>query len=224
MKRPIIAVLAAALALTGCASTDHYNAQREQVAAWERVETARASANSRKWDALAHAAKDADPQTRIAIVMALGMNGSGQGTQTAPMPAITDPNEAALRWASIILPSATAITAGYFGYRLGVTQSDNAAATSIAGYGSMTALGVGGQAATRDTAIAGFATFGAMPPSSVTTSTVNVGAGSVAGWNGGTAAVDQSRRCTNSQPWITTTTGLAGAGGAPLFNAGAFTC
>jgi hypothetical protein len=223
MKK-IVTAFAAALALAGCASSDHYNAQREQVAAWERVETARAGANARKWDALAHAAKDADPQTRIAIVMALGMNGGGQNTPTAPLPAITDPNESALRWASIILPSATAITAGYFGYRLGVTQSDNAAATSIAGYGSMTALGVGGQAATRDTAVAGFATFGAMPPSSVSTSTVNVGAGSVAGWNGGTAAVDQSRRCQATYPWNTSTTGLAGAGGAPLFNAGAFTC
>ena len=38
------------------------------------------------------------------------------------------------------MPTLTAVGLGYFGYRLGQTQSNNAAAVSIAGYGAMNGI------------------------------------------------------------------------------------
>jgi hypothetical protein len=132
-----------------------------------------------------------------------GMGGNGATPAAVPPPQVTDPNEGALKWAAVILPTATAITAGYFGYKLGSTQSDNAAATSIAGYGTMATLGTSGTTAATNIATAGFGAFAALPPSSqtTTTNTMTVGAGS-AGAIGGAATLDQSRRCatTYSQP------------------------
>jgi hypothetical protein len=158
--------IALILLLTGCATSDHYNAQREQIAAWERVEIAKAQANARRHDALVAAATGGSDGVRIAAIFAAaGLNGGVNG-QTTPVPVVTDPQESALRWASIILPSATAITAGYFGYRLGEVASNNAAATSIAGYNTMGGIASAGFAS--NGAIAGFIQA---PAANITTTT-----------------------------------------------------
>jgi hypothetical protein len=163
-----LALMLIATLLAGCATSSHYDAQREQIAAWERVEIAKAQANARRHDALVAAATGGSDGVRIAAIFAAaGLNGGVNG-QTTPVPAITDPQESALRWASIILPSATAITAGYFGYKLGAVASNNAAATSIAGYNAMGGI-----------ASAGFASNGTLggfiqaPAANVTTTTTS---------------------------------------------------
>jgi len=158
-------VLLLSILLVGCATTEHYNAQREQIAAWERVEIAKAQANSTRHDALVAAATGGSDGVRIAAIFAAAGLG---GNNVAPtlLPAITDPADGAYRWASLILPTATAITAGYFGYKLGTTQSDNAAITSIAGYQTMGGIASSGFGA--NAAIAGFIQS---PQANVTTTT-----------------------------------------------------
>ena len=201
------AALCLALLLAGgCATTEEMAAHRDSIAAWERVEIARANANAKKYDVMREVATRGDASSQIALVLALVGLGQPQPQQTAPMPAPPDPEMRVYRWASILLPSATAITAGYFGYRLGVTQSDNAALTSIAGYGTMSALGTTGMGTTRDVAAAGFAAIGSMPQGI----TMNVAAGG-AGAIGGSASVDASRRCAPSYSQPVALQGAAGA-------------
>jgi hypothetical protein len=215
--RRTAALLIAAITITGCASTEQYAAHRAQLDAWERVEKARADAQARRFDALSIVAQRGDPIAQVAVAFAIAGGGSAgtMQTQTAP-PAVPDPDAAAYRWAALLLPTATAITTSVAGYRLGVAQSDNAAATAIAGYNTMGTLGTAGTTAATNIATAGFNTFGALPPTTqtTTTNTLNVGPGS-AGAIGGAATLDNSRRCAPSyaQPiTINASTGSVGSG------------
>jgi hypothetical protein len=53
---------------------------------------------------------------------------------------VEPPKNEALQWAQVLMPTLTAVGLGYFGYRLGQTQSNNAASVSIAGYGAMNGI------------------------------------------------------------------------------------
>jgi hypothetical protein len=164
--RSLIPTLIASL-LTGCATSDHYNAQREQIAAWERVQVARAQADARRYDALGAVARDGSDSARIAVALALaGLSGVREQARDLPTPVVTDPNENILRWASIIVPGVTQLASVGFGYKLGAIQSDNAAATSIAGYQTMGGIASAGFAS--NATIAGFIQA---PAANITTTT-----------------------------------------------------
>jgi hypothetical protein len=138
--------------LTSCATSDHYNATREQTAAWERVEIARAQASAKRFDALTAAAHNGSDIARVVVAMALAGIGGAHNLQSTHLPQVSDPNEAAYKWASLILPTTTAVAAGYFGYKLGTTQSNNSALTSIAGYQTMGGIANSGFAGITTTA------------------------------------------------------------------------
>jgi hypothetical protein len=200
-----LALILIASLTASCATSDHYNAQREQIAAWERVEIAKAQANSRRHDALVAAATGGSDGVRIAAIFAAAGLGGGNNVFPTQLPAVTDPNEAAYKWASLILPTATAITAGYFGYKLGTTQSDNAAATSIAGYGTMGGIASSGFAS--NATIAGFVQA---PAANITTSTTSNTTHTLSGTGvlgSGSFAV---RNCNGGSGGSTTTGGPAG--------------
>ena len=104
MKRIVTALAAvAALLLAGCATNyDKYaEAQQAIVKAQSEAETARLAA-------LAAIAETGDVTTRTAAVMALALTGNRGGiTQMAP------PQNEALEWARIIVPSAAHAYTGY---------------------------------------------------------------------------------------------------------------
>jgi hypothetical protein len=202
-----LALILIAVLTASCATSDHYNAQREQIAAWERVEIAKAQANARRHDALVAAATGGSDGVRIAAIFAAAGLG-GNNVFPSQLPAVTDPNEAVYKWASLILPTATAITAGYFGYKLGTTQSDNAAATSIAGYGTMG--GIAGAGFASNATIAGFVQA---PAANITTTTSNTTTSTLSGTGvlgSGSYAV---RNCNGGSASYTTTGNPLAAGG-----------
>ena len=202
MTKPLILILTASL-LASCATSDHYAAQRDQIAAWERVEVARAQANAKRFDALTVAARDGSDVARIAVAFAVTGIG-GQQTFPTQLPIITDPAEGAYRWASLILPTATAITAGYFGYKLGSVQSNNSARMTEASYGAI------GQGFGSNTAIAGYIQAPA-PNNTTTTTTTNTSTNTLSGTGvlgSGSYAV---RNCNGGIGGYTTTGGTPGS-------------
>jgi hypothetical protein len=121
------------LALTGCQTTGY----SDYANAMARVAEANASIAREQSAAMMELAKfGSDPTTRtVAVIMlALGANNQQKNVQIAP------PQNEALEWARVLVPSLSTLAMGYFGYRLGVTQSNNAADVSIAGYGAMNGI------------------------------------------------------------------------------------
>jgi hypothetical protein len=129
----------------------------------------------------------------VAVAFAVQANSGGSDSRPNPLPVITDPAEGAYRWASLILPTATAITAGYFGYKLGTVQSDNARMQTEASYRAVGA----GFASNTSIANSGFAAIASLPPSVTTTTTNTYNTNGVTAF-GGPASLDQSRRCSGS--------------------------
>ena len=102
MKR-IFLLTVAALALTGCATSDYKN--------YADVHKARAEAEATRYRALASVARNSDDQTTRALAaMALGIGG-GSGS-SAPVSA---PQNEALAWGNLLVNGAT----GLYGLRLG---------------------------------------------------------------------------------------------------------
>ena len=102
MKR-IFLLTVAALALTGCATSDYKN--------YADVHKARAEAEATRYRALASVARNSDDQTTRALAaMALGIGGSSGSS--APVSA---PQNEALAWGNLLVNGAT----GLYGLRLG---------------------------------------------------------------------------------------------------------
>jgi hypothetical protein len=161
------------MCLTGCATTvdPNYAVRIEAQASVERaqaeVEKARAAAEAARWAAVARVAESAtDPASRQIAVLALALGGSRSvemPRQPAPMPAlpVTDADRA-LQWAQVFAGPLTNIAAGYFGYRLGVTQSNNAADTTIASYNTFGSIANSGLATSGSIAGAAFGAAGSI--------------------------------------------------------------
>lgn len=140
------------VALSGCA-TPGYDRYAEAVAKQAEYQ---ADVQREQAKAIMALAQTGDATTKTVAVMLLAMQ---QGQNRAPM--IEPPRDPALQWAAVIMPSVTALAGGYFGYRLGVTQSNNQASTTTASYnafGSIATAGFGSNAAIAN------AGFGALPP------------------------------------------------------------
>lgn len=142
------AALLALAVLTGCASTN-----KDYVAlltAQQAVAVQNAEAAKARYQAMAQIASSGDAASRTAAVMAMAMVQIPHVQLPAP------PENEAYKWASILLPAISNLGTGYFGYRLGTTQSDNAAATTIAGYNTFGQMATAGYASLGSTASAGF--------------------------------------------------------------------
>jgi hypothetical protein len=114
-----------ALALTGCASTEYVQYAKTQ----EAIAVAKGNADAAKYKAMSDIALSGDSAAKVAAVMAmaLGQGGASQGPQiAAPAP------NAALQWASILVPSITQMYGIRANADVAMRSSDNAASTSIA--------------------------------------------------------------------------------------------
>lgn len=142
------AALIALAVLTGCASTN-----KDYVAlltAQQAVAVQNAEAAKARYNAMAEIARTGDAASKTAAVMAMAMVQIPHVQLPAP------PENEAFKWASILLPAVSNLGTGYFGYRLGTTQSNNAAATTIAGYNTFGQMATGAYTALGATAAAGF--------------------------------------------------------------------
>jgi hypothetical protein len=123
--------------LTGCQTTGY----QDYADAMARIAEANASVAKEQMFAMRQLAENGGDQTTrtVAVVMlALGAQNGQKQVNLAP------PQNEALEWARILVPSLSTLAMGWFGYRLGMTQSDNAADVSIAGYGAMQGIAAGG--------------------------------------------------------------------------------
>lgn len=123
MKLAIITL--AALALTGCASGEYAQYSKAQV----DIATAKSTADTARYAALASIAKDGDGASKVAAVMALALGGNTQA-QTAPIAA--PQRSDALMWASILVPGITQAYAIGKSADVAINSSNNAMLTSTA--------------------------------------------------------------------------------------------
>ena len=131
MKKTLIAALCGIAVLSGCATGDEY---RQYAEAQKSVANAKAMADAARYQALAEIAKSGDTAAKVAAVMTLQQGGGGNQTQQQQIMMPESWSDKALRWAQVIVPTATqTLTAVYTVKKqtdLAVTQSNNAAATA----------------------------------------------------------------------------------------------
>lgn len=155
MKR--IAYLLIAALLAGCATPGYV--EYTQVMAAQALANAEARAKTNA--AIMAMAAQGDATTKTVAVMLLAMQNAPSQLPVEP------PRDQALQWASLVLPSVTALAGGYFGYRLGVTQSNNQAATTQSSYGTLGTVATGGYASNTLIAGTGFSTLAQFKPTPV---------------------------------------------------------
>lgn len=165
----LVSIVTLGVVVAGCSTLDpNYKARVDAQLAIERayadVEKQKALAEQARFAAMSKIGETGDNTAKAVAVMALAMVGQGssanQPRQAQPLPHFETPGETALKWASVLMPSVTNLGAGYFGYRLGVTQSNNNASTTIAGYNSFAGIASSGFNAAGTIATAGFNTAG----------------------------------------------------------------
>jgi hypothetical protein len=198
------AILSIAL-LAGCQTTldPNYAVQLESyrltITSQREVEVAKAHAEAARYAAIAEIAVKGDLVSRQTAILALAMSGK-EGLASRPeavvLPRIPENQEdRALKWAAIFAGPTIAIAQGYFGYRLGVTQSNNTANSTIASYNALGATAIAGYGANQNIATSGFtavsdiAQSAITKPSVVPSITINgngvIGAGTYTGDNSG---------------------------------------
>ena len=145
MKKMMIGFAAVAVVLvSGCATSDYgtyAKAQSEAVRHESDAETARIIA-------LAKIAESGDAATKAGAVMALALSGNKAKT------AMQAPQNEALAWAQALSPLAGQAIQGFYGFALGVRQSDNAVRTEGLRWGAVSNIsGAGIGAAAKDPVI-----------------------------------------------------------------------
>ncbi len=122
--------------LGGCATDAYHLAQIKQLEVYREVEAARAQAYAHKYDALAQYARTGDSHAQIAAVLALNAERPVQ----LPPPVLSSPSDDVFKWASLIVPSAANLVSVGFGYKLGVTQSNNSTLQALGSYGAIASV------------------------------------------------------------------------------------
>mgnify|MGYP003575165693 CR=1 FL=1 len=202
MKRNASSLLLC-VALAGCATYLDPNyavqieAYRQTVAAQKMVEVEKAKAEAARYDAIAAIAAYGDAATRGMALVALalaGRDGSSVQQVNVAIPQAPERQEdRAFKWAALFAAPVATLAQGYFTYRLGVTQSNNATNASIASYNALGATAAAGFGANQGIAAAGFgtaqgiATAGFSALAQMRPPTPNItfnGTGVVAGGNG----------------------------------------
>jgi hypothetical protein len=153
MKRVATSVLVAFTSstfLAACQTTldPNYAIQLESyrltITSQQQVEMAKARAEEARYNAMAAIAERADPSTKSMAILALALSRGSEAVARAvevALPRIPETQEdRALKWAAVFAGPVTAVTMGYFGYKLGQTQSNNQAATTQASYNALAAF------------------------------------------------------------------------------------
>lgn len=163
MKLSLVFAVIGLAILGGCATgaDPNYLARLEAQSSVEKLraqaDLERAKADTARMVALQKIGESGDTQAKQFAAFALALGGNHGGGQTVNVPVqMPEPpvqaHDTALKWASIIVPSATAVASGYFGYKLGVAQSNNNANATIAGYNTFGSIANGGFTALSTTA------------------------------------------------------------------------
>lgn len=149
------------LALVGCASTDYTKYSETQVA----IARYKSESEKARYAVLAEIVKKGDPTASVAAVMSMQM---GMGaTQEQRLEAPRSSGDDALKWASLLIPSAVQGFGIYANSRVATTQSNNATTTalstnstfaSIANTGSNNQASMASNANSAITSVAGSAT------------------------------------------------------------------
>lgn len=150
MKRIAAATLVAFTSstfLAACQTTldPNYAIQLESyrltIASQQSVELAKARAEEARYNAIALIGERGDPQSKQLAILALALSRTSEAAARAievQLPRIPETQEdRALKWAAVFAGPVTAVTMGYFGYKLGQTQSNNQAATTQASYNAL---------------------------------------------------------------------------------------
>jgi len=118
-----IAVIAA---LSGCASNDYQKYSETQVT----IARYKAEAEKARYAVLAEVVKKGDPASSVAAIMSMQM-GMGGGAQEQKIDAPRNSGDDALKWASLLLPTAVQGFGIYENAKVATTQSNNATATAL---------------------------------------------------------------------------------------------
>jgi hypothetical protein len=113
------------LALVGCASTDYTKYSETQVA----IARYKAESEKARYAVLAEIVKKGDPTASVAAVMSMqmGMNSPQEQRLEAPRNSGDD----ALKWASLLIPTAVQGFGIYANAKVATTQSNNATTTAL---------------------------------------------------------------------------------------------
>ena len=194
--KTLFTIIAAAFLLVGCASGQYEAYATAQAAAAQ----ARANAEAERYRALAKIAETGSDTARVAAVMSIaGLGGGAQPAQQIAAP--VDRSTQALQWASVLVPG---ITQAYLigqNTKLGMRQSDNAAATSQATTAGFVGIASKIQAPAPNVTLSGAGVIGSGTYSIGPNS--GYGSGNSGKWSAG-ALTDQTSTPTVVQPTTTT--------------------
>lgn len=149
----IATTLALALALAGCASQGDYKQYLDAKtrmdaashAATSAESVAKYNAEAEKYKAMAAIAASGSETAKVAAVVAMiGMNSNNQSLNTLQLPQNVvqpPPQNEALQWASILVPSVTNVIGMGYNYKAAVTQSNNARDVAISTNSTFSSMG-----------------------------------------------------------------------------------
>lgn len=145
MKQLMIGALTVAL-LSGCANTaDYYKSLDATNARQAEVARANADADAARYAALSRIAETGDSTSKVAAAMALALAGSSSSRQT-PMAIPAAPQNEALQWASILVPSVTQLGFAWFNKQVQINASNNSRSVAESQISKDVQLGMGAQA------------------------------------------------------------------------------
>jgi hypothetical protein len=160
-----------AMFLSGCSTTQAY---QQYALAIQHAAEARSAAQVEQSKAIMQLALSGDATTKTVAVMLLAMQaGSKEQVNIEP------PKNEALQFAQVFAPIIATLGLGYWGFRLGQTQSDNQAATTQSSYGALVGIANGGFGALRPVPF-DWSGLAALQPNITTTTTIG-GDGVVSG-------------------------------------------
>lgn len=113
-----------AVLLSGCASNDY----AQYTATQQAIAVSKSQADAARYQALATIAATGTDTARVAAVMALAMGG---GQATAPPQIAAPAPNAALQWASLLVPAVTQVAGMRYQHLSQQVQSNNATALGI---------------------------------------------------------------------------------------------
>lgn len=121
MKKSLIAIAAAAMFLTGCATSNYalYAQTQQQIA------VSKSEADIARTNALKEIAASGDTAARVAAVMSLQFGLQGQSQNQQQIAAPTSFGDTMLKWASVLVPSLTNVYAIAKSTDVAITHSNN---------------------------------------------------------------------------------------------------
>jgi PBP1b-binding outer membrane lipoprotein LpoB len=146
MKKSLIAIAAAAMFLTGCATGNYalYAQTQQQIA------VSKSEADIARTNALKEIAASGDTAARVAAVMSLQFGAQGQSQTQQQISAPTSIGDTMLKWASVLVPSLTNVYAIAKSTDVAITHSNNSVESLKSNNGMVVDLVQG-----RDTPIVG---------------------------------------------------------------------